>query len=171
MWMLLIASCLRNKDGLLFHLLGEFCFYGGMICGTLGIVMNTNFGNHPTLADYNVFKGLLSHSTMLLGCIYMLTGHFIKIRMFNVVSISAGITTFIVCGASVNKLYELFGLQAPDGMWLRSNPYIDFPPMMLGYIFVLVLFVVLHIRDLRKPAQDRWYRKIARRIHHERPIH
>lgn len=170
MWMLLIASCIRNKDSLPFQMLGEFCFYAGCICGVLGIVLNTNFDNNPTLADYNILKGLLSHSTMLLGCIYMLTGGFIRIRVFNAVSVAAGLGVFIACGLGVNWLYEFFGLEAPDGMWLRSNPYIGIPPMVLGFVFVLLLFAVLHIRDLRLPAEERWYRKINRRKEHERII-
>ena len=92
--MLLIASLLNNKKCLLFQLLSEFCFYGGFICGVLGIVMNTNFDNNPTLADYDVLKGLLSHSTMLFGCLYMFVGKFMRIRVFNAVSVTAGLAVF-----------------------------------------------------------------------------
>lgn len=110
MWMLLTASLLQNKKCLLFQLLSEFCFYGGTICGIIGIAFNANFGNTPTLADYDILKGLLSHSTMLFGCIYMLVGGFIKIRMFNVVSVTAGLCSFVACGIGVNFLYECFGM-------------------------------------------------------------
>lgn len=170
MWMLLIASFLRNKKRLLFQLLGEFCFYGGTICGVLGIVLNTNFGNNPTLADYDILKGLLSHSTMLFGCLYMLVGKFIKIRVFNAVSVAAGLVTFMICGVGVNALYEHFGMEAPDGMWLRTNPYIGIPPLALGFVFVVILFVALHLWELRLPVDERWYNKLQRRINHERII-
>ena len=170
MWMLLIASLVRNKESLPMQMLCEFCFYGGFICGTIGIVLNINFGNNPTLADYDVLKGLLSHSTMLLGCIYMLIGGFIHIRVFNAVSIVAGLGVFVACGISVNWLYEAFGMEAPDGMWLRSNPYVAAPPMVLGLVFAVALFVVLHLRDMRLPAEERWYKKRNRRNHNERFI-
>ena len=171
MWMLLVASLIRNKDSLPFQMLGEFCFYAGSICGTLGIVMNINFGNNPTLADYDIFKGLLSHSTMLLGCIYMLVGGFIRIRVFNAVSVAAGLGVFLTCGVAVNALYEYFGLEAPDGMWLHSNPYIGVPPLLLGFVFTVLLFVVLHLHDLRLPVEERWYKKLNWRKKHERVIH
>ena len=163
MWMLLAASLLPNKKGLPFQLLGEFCFYGGTICSVIGVALNTNFGNTPTLADYDILKGLLSHSTMLVGCLYLLTGRFIKIRVFNAISVAAGLATFVLCGFFVNTLYEAFGLEAPDGMWLKSNPYLPVSPMLLGLIFVLALFCILSLWELRLPAEQRWYHKLRRR--------
>ena len=170
MWMLLIASLLQNKKRLLFQMLSEFCFYGGIICGVLGIVLNMNFDNNPTLADYDVLKGLLSHSTMLFGCIYMLVGGFMKVRVFNAVSVAAGLVTFVTCGITVNALYTFFGMEAPDGMWLNANPYIGIPPLVLGLIFVVVLFFVLHFWDMRLPEEERWYKRMQRRKHHERIV-
>lgn len=163
MWMLLAASLMRNKKHLLFQLLAEFCFYGGTICGVIGIVFNTNFGNTPTLADYDILKGLLSHSTMLFGCIYMLVGRYIKIRVFNVVSVTAGLSSFVVCGVAVNELYEWFGMEPPDGMFLKSNPYIDTSPMVLGVWAIIFLFFALALWELRLPEEERWYTKLRSR--------
>lgn len=167
MWMLLIASLLENKKRLLFQLLSEFCFYGGTICGVIGIVLNANFDNTPTLADYDILKGMLSHSTMLFGCLYMLVGGYVKIRVFNAVSVTAGLATFVLCGMGVNALYEFFGMEAPDGMWLRSNPYFNLSPMVLGIVFVIILFGVLALWELRLPVEKRWYHKLHRRKHNE----
>lgn len=136
----------------------------------IGIVLNTNFGNTPTLADYGILKGMLSHSTMLLGCLYMLVGGFVKIRVFNAVSVTAGLATFVLCGAGVNALYEFFGMEAPDGMWLRSNPYFSFSPMVFGIVFVLLLFGALALWEMRLPVEDRWYHKLNRRKENERII-
>ena len=170
MWMLLVAALMKNKNRLLSQMLCEFCFYGGLICGVLGIVLNTNFDNTPTLADYDVLKGLLSHSTMLFGCLYMFVGGFIKIRVFNAVSVAAGLVTFVLCGICVDTIYTCFGMDAPDGMWLNSNPYIGIPPLVLGLIFVVFLFVALHFWDMRLPEEERWYKKIQRRKDHERIV-
>lgn len=163
MWMLLVASLLRNKKRLLFQLLSEFCVYGGTVCGIVGIVLNVNFGNNPTLADYDILKGMLSHSTMLFGCLYLLVGGYVRIRMFNVVSVAAGLGTFVICGAAVNALYESFGMTAPDGMFLRSNPYIDVSPIVLGMLAVVALFCILALRELRLPKEERWYKKLKLR--------
>lgn len=159
MWMLLVAAFLKNKKGVVFQMLGEFCFIVGILCSVLGIGLNTNFDNNPTLADYDVFKGLLSHSTMLVGCLYMLVGGFIRIRMFNVVSVTAGLAIFVACGFGVNALYDHFGMEAPDGMFLRENPYVPIPTIILGIGFVVLLFCCLLLAELRLPKEQRWYRK------------
>ena len=80
MWMLLAASLIKDKKCIAFQLLSEFCFYVGTVCGIVGIVLNANFDHMPTLANYDILKGLLSHSTMLFGCLYMMTGGYVRIR-------------------------------------------------------------------------------------------
>lgn len=160
MWMLLIASLLHNKKSVVFQILSEFCFIGGTVCGVVGIVLNANFGNTPTLADYDILKGMLSHSTMLFGCLYMMVGGYVKIRVFNALSVTAGLGTFVACGIFVNSLYEHFGMEAPDGMFLRSNPYLKTSPIVLGVVFVLLMFIGLALWELRLPKEDRWYSKI-----------
>lgn len=164
MWMLLIASLLKNKKGLLFQLLSEFCFYGGTVCGVIGIVLNANFGNTPTLADYDILKGMLSHSTMLFGCLYILAGGYIKIRVFNCVSVTAGLGTFVLCGIFVNRLYERFGMEPPDGMFLKSNPYLSVSPIILGIWAIVFLFLALALWELRLDREERWYTKLKRKL-------
>ena len=171
MWMLLIAAFLQNKKSLIFQLLGEFCMIGGTVCGIVGIVFNANFDANPTLADYDILKGLLSHSTMLFGCLYMAVSRFVRIRMFNVVSVSAGLGCFVVCGLLVDSLYEAFGMVPPDGMFLRSNPYTDTSVIVLGLGVIGVLFLVLSVWELRLPREERWYKKIHLRKKHERIVY
>ena len=164
MWMLLIAALTADKKSLRFQILGEFCFYVGTVCGIIGIALNTNFGNNPTLADYDILKGMLSHSTMLFGCLYLKVGRLIKIRVFNVVSVTAGLASFVVCGIGVNWLYERFGMEPPDGMFLISNPYLQTSPVIWGIWAVMILFVSLALWELRLPRDDRWYAKLKKRI-------
>lgn len=143
MWMLLIAAQMKNKQCLLFQMLSEFCFYGGILCGLLGITLNVNFDNTPTLADYGVLKGLLSHSTMLLGCIYMKVGKYFTVQPSNAVSVAAGAGIFVLCGVIVNGLYDLFGMEAPDGMLLRHNPYFPGSPILPGICVIILMYIVL----------------------------
>lgn len=160
MWMLLASSLIKNKNSVIFNVLAEFCFYGGIVCGVIGIVFNANFDANPTLADYYVLKGLLSHSTMLFGCIYMLVGKFIKIRVFNAFSVTVGLATFVVCGLVVNGLYTAFGMTPPDGMFLLSNPYFNVSPMILGVIAVLIMWAILALYERRLPKEERWDYKL-----------
>ncbi|MBQ6997255.1 MAG: YwaF family protein [Oscillospiraceae bacterium] len=171
MWMLLVSALIKNKQRLLFRILSEFCFYVGTLCGIIGIVLNFNFDNNPTLTDYYVLKGLLSHSTMLFGCLYMLFGRYIKFRVFNVVSICSGLGVFIACGQAVNTLYERCGMTAPDGMWLKGNEYIGICPIYLGFLAAIILFIPLHLREMRLPVEERWYTKLFRRNRNEKLIY
>ena len=150
MWMLLIAAMMENKRCLLFRILSEFCFYGGILCGVLGIVLNVNYDNNPTLADYDVLKGLLSHSTMLLGCIYMKVGKYFAVRPSNAFSVAAGASVFILCGIGVNQLYDHFGMEAPDGMFLRHNPYFPCSPIVPGICVIVLLYIVLQLMQRSK---------------------
>lgn len=163
MWMLLAAALMKDKKRMIFRLLSEFCFYGGIVCGIVGIVLNANFDNTPTLADYDVLKGMLSHSTMLFGCIYMMVGGYIRVRVFNAVSVTAGLGTFVICGLGVNLLYTLCGMEPPDGMFLLSNPYIPVSPIILGIGVILLMFIVLALYELRLPEEERWYRKMRKK--------
>ena len=164
MWMLLIASLMKNKESKIFKALAEFCFWGGTVCGVVGIVLNINFGNTPTLADYEVLKGLLSHSTMVFGCIYMKVGGFIKIRATNAISVTCGLAVFVLCGLLVNGLYTWAGMEPPDGMFLLENPYIPVSPMILGIPVLLLLFGILTLADLRLPREERWYVRLKQYI-------
>ncbi|MBR5900294.1 MAG: YwaF family protein [Clostridia bacterium] len=157
MWLLLVASLIKNKNSLAFRVIAEFCSFGGIVCGFIGILLNANFDANPTLADYYVLKGMLSHSTMLFGCIYLIVGKFIKIRVFNALSITLGLATFVVCGLLVNGLYSLFGMESPDGMFLNSNPYFPVSPILLGLVAILFLFGVLALYERRLPLEERWY--------------
>ena len=165
MWALLAASLMKDKKSVGFRMLGEFCFYVGTVCGIVGIVFNANFDHTPTLANYDILKGLLSHSTMLFGCLYMMTGGYVRIGVFNTVSVLAGLAVFVLCGIGVNLLYEACGMTAPDGMFLKSNPYIPASPIALGLLAVVLLFGALALWELRLPREERWYSKLRGRYH------
>ena len=159
MWMLLIAALVQNKKGPVFRMLSEFCVYVGIICAVVGIVFNINFAHIPTLADYDILKGMLSHSTMLMGCLYLYFGDYIRVRKSNAVSIAAGLFIFVLCGLSMNWLFEAFGMTAPDGMFLRSNPYVPFSPVVPGIIYTLLMYVGLsrHERHSEKKEVSEQY--------------
>lgn len=167
MWLLFIAAFLKNKSGTLFTMLAEFCFWGGLVCGSIGILLNENYSNTPSLLDWEVFKGLLSHSTLLIGCIYMLVGGFIKIRVFNVVSVAVGLCLFLVDGAFANWLYKVCGLPEVNAMYLLYSPFPSMPwlsPMLMGAVGCSVLFIALAVYELQFPEEERWYYKAKEKI-------
>ncbi len=160
MWLLLALVCVK-KESVAFRILAESCFYIGTICGIVGIVLNANFDATPTLADYEVLKGLLSHSTMLFGCIYLKVAGYIKTGVFNALSCAIGLLTFVLCGVLVNELYTYFGMEVPDGMFLKSNPYLSVSPIVLGAGLLLVMLLALALYEqVSFPKEERWYTKL-----------
>lgn len=161
MWLLLICAFSKKRSGVPYRLLSEFTFWAGTVCGIIGIVLNENFGANPTLADYGVLKGMLSHSTMLFGAIYLLAGGFVKLRVFNVISSVSGLLLFVLDGALINALYTVFFDQNCNSMYLQEPPFPNAPwfgTLLMGIIGVSLVFLVTAIyENLMLPKEDRWY--------------
>ncbi len=163
MWLLLLAAYRKDKEDTFFVMLAEFVFWGGILCGSIGIIFNFNYDNTPSLLDYDVLKGLVSHSTMLFGCIYVLVGGYIKIRVFNVVSCAVGAMFFLLDGFLVNSIYHIFRLEPVNAMYLLESPFPSMPwfsPILMGVIGLSLLFICLAIYETRFPKEERWYHKL-----------
>ena len=162
MWMLIICAFIKT-DSKVFTILSEFCFWGGIVCGSIGILLNTNYANTPSLLDYEILKGLVSHSTMLFGCIYLLVGGFVKIRVFNTLSVALGLAIFIVDGLIINTLYSAFNIPACNSMYLLELPFPSMPwltPLLMGIVGILIVFISTCLYELRLEKTQRWYNKL-----------
>lgn len=164
MWLLVIVSFYKDKRSIVYKLLSEFTFWAGTVCGSIGIIFNENFASNPTLADYDVLKGMLSHSTMLLGCIYLLVSGFVRIRVSNVISVVAGLTLFVIDGAIINALYSIFDLPPCNSMYLLEVPFANMPwlnTLVIGIIGSLVCFAITAIYEtITLPSGERWYHRL-----------
>ena len=164
MWLLLIVALSKSREGWVYRAMCEFCFLGGIVCGVIGIVFNENYGSNPTLADYHVLKGLLSHSTMIFGCIYLRVGGFMRVSLYNVASVTAGLMLFIVIGVTVNMLYRIFDLGSCNCMYLEEAPFPDLPfinTWTIGVAGVLITALIGFIAELTTlPREERTVAKL-----------
>ena len=167
MWLLLEVSYIKNRESRIFKIMAEFVFWGGVVCGSIGIIINENFGANPTLADYDVLKGMLSHSTMVLGCIYVLVAGMIRIRVKNVISVVAGLLFFVLDGTVINLLYTVFGRGVCNSMYLQELPFPEMPwlnTLTMGILGVAVAFIATAIYEqVALPKDERWYARLKRR--------
>lgn len=147
MWLLLLSSFIK-REGILYRLLSEFTCLGGTVCGIIGLVFNENFGSNPTLLDYGVLKGMLSHSTMVLGCIYLGASGLVKIRLRNTLSVVAGLVWFIINGLAINGIYAHFGLDSPNSMYLQKPPFEALPWINTVVIGIAAVVVVIAFTTL-----------------------
>ena len=168
MWLLLICAFLKNYESNVAKVLLDFTFYAGIVCGIFGIVLNVNYGNNPTLADWGILKGMLSHSTMLLGCIYILVAKFIKIRVTNCITCFLGLWIFIIDGLIINWLYLMFGLGECNSMYLQSSPIESLPwlsPWIMGIAGLVLIFgITALVERFALKKEERWYTVLKDKI-------
>ncbi len=164
MWFLVIVAFIKDTNGKFFQRLAEATFYLGLVGGVIGIVINENYIANPNLADWEILKGLLSHSTMLVGCIYLLTGGYIQIRVDNLVSVTGMLLFLVLDGGIVIGLHKLFNLDPPNCMYLLENPLPALPwfnTWLIGVLGILLCFAVTSIYEqLALPKEERWYSKL-----------
>lgn len=168
MWLLMIVAFMKNKDGFVYKTLTEFIFLGGTVCAVIGIVLNENFDSNPTLLDYEVLKGLVSHSTMLLGCLYLQVSGIVKLRVKSTLSVIIGMLILLVNGLVSNGLYALFDLPECNSMYLLEAPFEALPwinTATIGVAAVLVGFIATNIAEaITLPKEERFLNKTLKLI-------
>lgn len=177
MWLLVIVAFYKNKSSKIYKLLAEATFYIGIVGGTIGIMFNENYFNNPNLAEWGVLKGMLSHSTMLLGCIYLKVGDFIKIRVSNLYGILTGLCILIVDGFLVISIFRLFDMEPPNAMYLLENPFPSIPwinTWAIGILGIVIGFIITSVYELMcLEKKEHWYYKLINKEgenEHERII-
>lgn len=164
MWLLIICAFWKNKQSKAFSFIAEFTFYLGVVGGIVGLLFNEIYANNPNLALWHTLKGLLSHSVMLFGCVYLLSGGYIKIRVKNTISVFLGLIFLLVDGGIIIGLYKAFKLDPPNCMYLLKNPFPQvswFNTYLIGAIALLVTFLITaFVEWLSLPKEDRWYTKL-----------
>src|SRR5690606_33311645 len=70
MYCLMICSFL-NPTTKGFKIFATFTAWGGIFGSLISLFYPDYYLNTPTLKDWGVLKSMLSHSTMLVGCLYL----------------------------------------------------------------------------------------------------
>ena len=145
-------------------MLTEFLSIAGTVCGLVGLFANEIFISNPDFFDYNSLKGLLSHSTMIFGTLFILTQGYIKVRTISfTINTSIGLIIFAIIGAIVNLLFYIFGLDPVNAMFMLEFPF-DIPGasfVTLGILGIIIVFIMTSIYEfLFLDSSERWYHKI-----------
>ena len=163
MWLLLIYAFLSDKSKIVPRLIGEFTFYLGLVGGLIGIAANVNYANNPNLSDWSIFAGLLSHSVMLLGCLWLLVGNFIRIRVRNTLSVLIGMALMLLDGLLIITLFRNAGLEPPNSMFLLGVPFEGIKWLntaTIGVLSVAFTFIFTFVYEmLALPADRRTFSK------------
>ena len=165
MWMLLIVAFFKNKNSKVYRILTEFTFLGGTLCGLVGVIFNINFLANPDLTNYNIFKGLISHTVMIFGTIYLGVMGYVKIRVKNTTeSIFWGLVIFSVIGLIINVLFYIFDIPGVNAMFMMEPPFKDLPFInfiTIGISGMLLSFIGLNIYErFALPKEARWLTQV-----------
>lgn len=166
MWMLLIVAFMKNKKGTVYKILSEFLALGGTVCGLIGLFFNEIFLSNPDFLDYDSLKGLLSHTTMIFGTMFLVSEGFAKIRTISMtLSNAIGLLIFALIGAIVNTLFYIFNLDPVNAMYMLEFPF-DIPGasfITLGIVGVISAFIITSIYELIfLTPSDRWYNNLKK---------
>jgi hypothetical protein len=160
MYLLMAAAFIPNKDGRAFKWIATFTAYAGFFGGMITLFLSEYLANDPSMAKYETFKSLMSHSTMLLGCLYLFVGGFIKIRWTNMIPFVVGLVCNMLVGFFINALYAWCGLGAPNAMYLQRTA-MDGVDFFTGYGIGLCMIVLTALflaawEQFAVPKKDRW---------------
>ncbi len=163
MWLLLIYAFLTDKNRTVPRMIGEFTFYLGLVGGLIGIVFNVNYANTPDLRDWDIFAGLLSHSVMLLGILWLLVGGYIRIRVRNTLSVVAGMAVMLLDGVLIILIFRLAGQEPPNSMFLLGVPFEGIKwlnTVTIGVLSVVIAFAFTFVYEMiALPKEQRTFSK------------
>ena len=153
MWSALIFAFLKNKNSRVGKFFADYLFWFGIISTLVGMFANVDFINNPTLADYNNFKSIAAHATLLFNVLLLpIFGH-IKINVKrNLVNIVISIFVMAAIGFYCNLVfYVLVSAEAAydvNSMFLIHSPFegLDFLTYpVIALIAVPIYFAVFVI--------------------------
>jgi hypothetical protein len=118
MYLLIVVSFMSNKESKWFNYLAVVTSYGGILGALISLFYPDYYVNEATALTWPIWKSLLSHSTMLIGCLYLITGKYIEIKRRNIWVFGLGLLGSGVVGALLILTYKLAGLTLPNAMYL-----------------------------------------------------
>lgn len=156
MYLLIIASLWPNKQTKFFKIFATFVAYGG----TFGALI-TLFATPPGFHDWYECQSAFSHTCLLIGCLWLFVGGYVKISVYNLAPYGLGLLSCGAVGGVVELIFFLGGLPSPNAMYLVHGP--DELPVFKWWMFVICMlaiifaFTALFEQFTRKP-EDRWYK-------------
>ena len=145
MWSALIFALLKNKKSRIGSFFVDYLFWFGIISTLVGMFANVDFIMNPTLADYENFKSITAHATLLFNILLLSIFGYIKIDVKrNIINIIISVFVMAIIGG--------------DGLDFLTYP-------VISLIAVPIYFVVFVIFDLCVHKKgERFYNKLGNNV-------
>ena len=171
MWSALIFAFLKNKKARVGSFFADYLFWFGVVSTLVGMFANVDFINNPTLADYENFKSITAHDTLLFNILLLPIFGYIKIDVKrNIANIIISIFIMAIIGCYCNLVFHaLVSEEAAydvNSMFLIHSPFegLDFLTYpVISLIAVPIYFGVFVICDLCAHKKgERFYNQVKR---------
>ena len=169
MWACLLFALIKNKEGKLAKFLIDYIFWFGIISSTVGMFANVDFIRNPSLKNFDVTKGIISHGVLFLNSILLVSFNYVKIDFIrNMLNIAISVIMMFIIGLYNNLLVSVIGTvdyaYEVNSMFLIHSPFdgINFLTYPVIAIIALILyFIIFNICELIIYKKgNRWFDKI-----------
>ncbi len=142
MYMLMLVSLIGDKKSKTFQAIAVFTAYGGFFGAMISLFYPDYYLGAPSMWEWGVLKSMLSHSTMLVGCVWLLLGGYVTVRRTNAILYAGGLLASGAVGLIVNGLFKANGLSDPNAMYLHYPPLAEAPFLNCYTISVLMVLLI-----------------------------
>lgn len=145
MYLLVVAAFWGNKNTRFYGYMATIVGYAGAIGALISLFYPEYYlvSTYP-IFEWGIFKSMASHSTMLIGSLYLFFGGYFKVNRYNAVVFAAGLPFFGLTGVIVNWIFALAGLAPVNAMYLEHPPIEDVPFLNV-YVITLMMLIVIFI--------------------------
>lgn len=147
MWSCVIYGFIKNKDSKIGRFLTDYIFWFGIVSTLVGMFANVDFIRNPTLADFDVTKGIISHATLLFNVLLLAIFKRVKIDMkANMTHIAISIVEMMFVGLYCNLVFRTLVSDEMayqvNSMFLIHSPFegVDF----LTYPFIALIAIPIY---------------------------
>ena len=169
MWSALIFAFLKNKRSRVGSFFVDYLFWFGIISTLVGMFANVDFINNPTLADYENFKSITAHATLLFNILLLPIFGYIKIDVKrNITNIIISIFVMAAIGFYCNLVFHALVSEAAaydvNSMFLIHSPFdglgfLTYP--VISLIAIPIYFALFVICDLFAHKKgERFYNQV-----------
>lgn len=146
MYLLLITSFIENKNSKTFKCFAIITSYAGILGALISLIYPDYYIDSQM--TWGVFKSMLSHSTMLIGALYLMTGKYFKVEVSNTKVFTVGLLGFGFMGLLVIITFKLANLYVPNAMYLlrpaleTDNKFLSI--LLSGYVIGPFLILLVY---------------------------
>jgi len=148
MWSALIFAFLKNKRSRVGSFFADYLFWFGVISTLVGMFANVDFINNPTLADYENFKSITAHATLLFNILLLSLFGYVKADVRrNITNIIISIFVMAAIGSYCNLVFHALVSEAAaydvNSMFLIHSPFAEIE--FLTYPVIALIAIPIYL--------------------------